>query len=679
MNYIAILVISVSILFVANLLGNKLAKLLHLKSELQYTALGLAAILAVLFVVYVPFVYFQSSAQLTNMTFIIILILISGYALYDLFKHFDYDPKLLLFTLVYVAFMVYLSSRITLGEQTGDSNFYFTIVQRNVDSSILGQFQGYNGGMYERMVVHLGYRYQAFYQFFSAILWSLRSLFNDIFVDHAIYMWVANIIFYFISFEAITNTYQLFKSKMSFIINIIFVGFFLGSIYYNLTLPHVGVIFMTVLLTNEVIYLFVHYEVSDISCKWILFIFAFSIISCFSGGVYTTFFLAYSYIASKIIKGNKNIINDIWMIAFPIMIYSILYMNNIRFTLACIMLETLFIIISFAMKKYIKIRQIMPKIAKLIVIFIPIIIVLISAYFIRPDDYGQYITKFIFPFSQGDRVQDYFVFNSLEMILKNTLYYVALVSLLIANKTRSYAYVLIFCILTFANPLVMPFVVRYMTGPSVYQRTFYIVFNAGFIMLGFNMLLTNIIKKDWLKKVVFSGLIIVYSGLAYQGITVFYHNIYVPSANFNPLYKAHQSQIDTVNALSYEIKSKGLICPTVITQIDATLMLEPNITLINGVAQRHKPNTSYGGNSLLNELVTIFHSPLFDGDDANRFNSDYKNVGQLLDEAGIKFVIVKKSLHVTNDLGEWVPLYTYLLDNTILIYENEDYMLYSNG
>ncbi|MDD2592063.1 MAG: hypothetical protein PHN21_04555 [Erysipelotrichaceae bacterium] len=674
MNYIAIIIIGFVLLSLAMIIGKKIAGFLGLIKELRYTALGLAFILAVLFVLYVPLVYFEMSALITNATFMIVLIIIAIYALFNIKELFDQDIKMTLINLGYVILFVYLSTKITLGEQTGDSNFYFTIVQRNINSDILGQFYGYNGGIFSEMVIGIQYAYQAFYQMFSAILWALRLVFDDIFLDHAIYMWLANIIFYYISFEAIINVYLLFRSKISFLINILFSGFFLGSLYYNLSLPHVGVIFMVALLTNLIIHLFGNYD--KVQSKWLLIIYSFAMISCASTGLFISFFLAYAYIISKIINKEDKIIESIYLIALPIMIYGMIFIDNIIFSFACIVLELVLLSVRYLILYKKAWQNYIGNAIKALGVIIPLLFVLIGIFYIRPNDFSDYIMHFFIPHSSYDRVQDYFVFDNIFSITKNVLYYISILSLILIKKYRSFAMIIVIVFLTFANPFVMPFVIRFMTRIEVYQRTFYLLFNTGFVMLGFSVLYNFILEKGFIKNIVSVMLIIVYGFFSWSQLTGFYHIIYKPGDDFNPLYKVHQGQIDVLNALNYEIKVNRLVCPVVISQIDATIMLEPNITLINGVPQRHDPLKAYPNDPVLNELVNIFHSPIYDGDDGRRFNSDYMNLSLLLDQAKVDYVIVRKTLYVTNNENEWVPLYSYLFDSNKLIYEDDDYILF---
>jgi len=126
MNYGLILLISILIILISNLFGNKIACFLKLNKDYQYTALGFSVILAILFIVYIPLVRFNVSAMITNSIFCFILLLISIFALYNLPKKINYRIIDLAIALVYIAIMIYLSTKITIGEEMGDTNFDFT-------------------------------------------------------------------------------------------------------------------------------------------------------------------------------------------------------------------------------------------------------------------------------------------------------------------------------------------------------------------------------------------------------------------------------------------------------------------------------------------------------------------------------------------------------------------------
>ncbi len=138
MNYILILVVTFLLILVSNLFGNKIAKKLNLNNKIQYTALGLATIFAILFFLFIILILLKLSAPIINFMFMMVLLIISVYSLYDIHKVFSYKPMDLLILVLYLVVMVYLSTKITIGEQMSDSNFYFTLVQRNIDSTVIG-------------------------------------------------------------------------------------------------------------------------------------------------------------------------------------------------------------------------------------------------------------------------------------------------------------------------------------------------------------------------------------------------------------------------------------------------------------------------------------------------------------------------------------------------------------
>jgi len=152
--------------------------------------------------------------------------------------------------------------------------------------------------------------------------------------------------------------------------------------------------------------------------------------------------------------------------------------------------------------------------------------------------------------------------------------------------------------------------------------------------------------------------------------------IYEPSSNNNLLYKLDQNQIDAVKAISKVIKKENMYYPKVISQIYGTIIIEPKITLINGVLERRFYRTAYNNNETLKKLLEIFYTPVFDGDDADRFTANYLEIGELVKRAEINFIIVDKSLFVTNEYNDWMPLSYFMDVRASIIYENDDYIVY---
>ena len=674
MNYVLILLISILIILISNLFGNKIARLFKLNKDYQYTALGFSAILAILFIVYIPLVRLNASALITNYIFCYMLLLISIFALYNLIKKINYPVIDLLIILAYVVIMVYLSTKFTIGEELGDTNFYFTIVQRNIDSTILGQFTGYNGGIYPQSVIGLQYAYQSFYQFWSAILWFIDSIFGELIVNSAIYMWCSNIIFYFFTIEVIMNIYKIFKSKNGLIANIVFIGLFTGSFYYNLSLPWIGVIFFTVLLTNEITIIYQCLYKNRLAGAWIIAIFSLAIISCASTGLFISFFLSYAYIMTLVYLDNPNALHAIGIIALPIMIYSIIFQNNIYFTIICLIIEIILILlprfISYKSKQYPKFMLIL----KGLIVVIPIMLIVISLFI--SSNISQSFSMFFHNYSNYDRIQDYFSFENITVVLKNVVYYICLLSLLINKKTRYLGILLLIIIITFINPLMVPFIIKYMTKYEVYQRVFYLMFNNGFLMIGLAAFFDLFTKSKTLRTIVLLTILIPSIYFFYNELTYKINPIYEPSSKNNLLYKLDQNQIDAVKAVSKAMKKDNLYYPKVISQIYGTIIIEPKITLINGVLERRFYDSAYKKDETLRKLIEIFYTPVYEGDDKDRFTADYLEIGELVKRAKIEFVIVDKSLSVTNEYNDWMPLSYFMDIKASVIYENDDYIVY---
>ena len=235
---------------------------------------------------------------------------------------------------------------------------------------------------------------------------------------------------------------------------------------------------------------------------------------------------------------------------------------------------------------------------------------------------------------------------------------------------------LVIIIITFANPLVLPFVMTYITGVEVYQRILYLVFSSGFIMIGIDIIIETLKDNKIVQKMLLIMIIAISSYYTYRNIRYGYHQFFKPTANFNVLYKLDQSVVDTGNALKYIIDDEKLYYPKVISQTEGLLIIEPRITLMNGMIEKSNIDDAYPNDPKMKELLSIFYKPLYPGDDQTRLTSKYQDVDNILEKTKIDFIIVDKSLHVLDKDNQWVPLYYFLLESCTIMYQNDEYVIF---
>lgn len=675
MNYGIILAVSSLILISCNLLGNKIAKKLNLNDKIQYTSFGFVILMSFLFVFYLPLVWFKVNANIINLIFILIMIGLLFVSIIIKSEKISYHRKDLLLIVAYVVIMVILSTKVGLSEQTSDSNFYFTIVQRNINSQIVGQFLGYSGGIYNNSVIGIQYLYQSFYQFFSAILWLLNLLFKDVIMNSAVYMWVSNILFYFFSFEAILNVKNLTKNTSSFVVNIVFIGLYIQTLYYNITFPHVGVIFLTSLITNLIIILYAHFKDGIQVNPLVIIFYNIAMISCASSGFFLGFFMVYSYIMMSLFFNLNNILKHIFYLALPTLVYSIVFMNNLIFTIIVLLFELVLMLIAYLSIRKEHVVDIINKCARIMMLLMPIVFTILGIIKYQ-NSYLSVLSHFFAQHSVYDRVEDYLIFKGIGAILINSLYYCCLVALFLKSKTKKLAVMLVIIIITFANPLVLPFVMTYITGVEVYQRILYLVFSSGFIMIGIDIIIETLKDNKIVQKMLLIMIIAISSYYTYRNIRYGYHQFFKPTANFNVLYKLDQSVVDTGNALKYIIDDEKLYYPKVISQTEGLLIIEPRITLMNGMIEKSNIDDAYPNDPKMKELLSIFYKPLYPGDDQTRLTSKYQDVDNILEKTKIDFIIVDKSLHVLDKDNQWVPLYYFLLESCTIMYQNDEYVIF---
>lgn len=223
-------------------------------------------------------------------------------------------------------------------------------------------------------------------------------------------MWVSNISFYILSAQIIISIKEIFKIKSKWLFGIIFVflGLYIGSYYYNISLPHIGMTYLGLTLSVTILALYEYFQTLNRRTLILLFILLYSMNAYATTGALYVMVFSFGIVSITLFKKNKDAFLQIPLFLIPILHYSLIMLQVP--SIGLILLVFYIIISSISLLFYYK-----PKLSnfifnnfKLILSFIWILLVIYSV--LRIDYYWIKVPEFFNPRSGFDRVQDYFTF-----------------------------------------------------------------------------------------------------------------------------------------------------------------------------------------------------------------------------------------------------------------------------
>lgn len=205
-----------------------------------------------------------------------------------------------------------------------------------------------------------------------------------------------------------------------------------------------------------------------------------------------------------------------------------------------------------------------------------------------------------------------------------------------------------------------------------------ILFLFNFITLGLGIYaIYDLIKNNHKYIVSFILILITVVSLifTYNNITQTISPIYIPSDDFNQIYKLPQSQVEVLEKTREIIKIEQIDTPRVISQIYGTLAFLEKIDLLAFRVDQRR--SLYSIEYYFDDFLQLFYTPVFQGDDGYHFDAPVNKTCELLMANQVDFVIYDKNLSVYDkDAGNWIPTYWYARNCYTKTYENDRYILY---
>lgn len=597
-------------------------------------------------------------------------------------KTLKYDFKRSDISILFLLVLFYglISIQYTLGEQMGDNVYIFIQVIKNINTNILNNFDLNNGYIFDYQMINPTKSFISFYHFFSFINYFINKLGSVLRLSYipayVITMWVSNILFYIFSAQIILSVKEIFNIKNKFLFGIIFVflGLYIGSYYYNTTLPHIGMTFLGITLSATILVLFDYFKTFDRKTLVLLFVLLYSMNGYATTGALYVMVFSFGIVSITLFKENKDAFIQIPLFLIPILHYTLIMKDGPNTWLILLVFYCVVSGISLLFYFKHKLASFIYRNFKFILFGIWIVLAIYSV--TRIENYWIKVPDFFLPRSGFDRVQDYFTFSSLGQSLMNIFHYILIICLIIYKKTRDIGMMLILFLLFFINPIMRPIVAENIAHYEIYNRIFFTVFNTGTLGMGL-VALYELLKVSKLTKstnYIMVILTLLFLIPTYQQVTTYFYPTYIPrEKDYNPLYKMSNNQIEILEKMRQIVVIEKMENPLIISQIFGTAMYAPEFVVLGYNVNQQRYGPVYIGQ----ELYEIFYTPAIPADDGPRLNAPVRKTCELLISQQIDFVLYDKDLAVYDaQIGDYMPIYWYIRDCGTFVYENDRYILY---
>ncbi len=671
---LSIVLVTLLILFVTNIYGNLALKIMHLDDSFHPEPLGFAIWLSFLFIIDMIMIpYNPSSSQLFNTyLFLSLTLIIFGVKYFKI----TYSKKELVYLFLYVSIFVLISSRYTLGEELGDNTYLFNLVTRNVDATVLNNFDGWTGQIFDTAKISTYKESLSYYHFYSFVIHFLYKI--PILASIPAYLfnyWISSLLLYFSFASILLSIIKFLKIKNLFLIISVlaFVGFYHGGYYFNLALSNFGITFLSVFVSILVFLFYIYWTHPS---KRLLSLISFVYLSLFASGVTglvdTTILLA-GFVFVNILKHDSYLLFQFIFFPIGIMIYLNDVQNYISFD-NIILIYLLFLVLGFILHRIKSWKYF----NKFIIFSLGIIWLIIFKYVLSHSyNYEYYFKDFFLIKENYDRVIDYFSFYSFDKILTNTIHWILILAISLNKRYRSLFIALIFILIFYMNPFFYPYFFPYIKW--LFNRSFFVAFNITTLSFGLISLFSYLktFKRIEIKKNLYIGLtIITVLSVAYQLIYK-YPEYYKPSSDFNALYKMDNQEVDILSNLNNIIEIEDYDNPRIISQIYSTNIFMDNIQQIYFTTPQRRNYIKYQEKNFSDNLYNVFYSPTLDGLTAPMEAADYSNVCTEVLNARIDFIVLRKDLFIYDEKSDnYIPLHWVVRDCYTYVYENNDYILY---
>lgn len=557
----------------------------------------------------------------------------------------------------------------TLGETYLDSTFYLSMVNENSTKYVYGRMNYYSGVIQD---VDFTYDYASFYALFSMLLKLVRNLGISEPMQTPLYFYSSTITFlYFFGVTLYTVSKRFFTKKI-FTILLTIISTFIFFKYYNYALAFIGNSYRVISITYPLMFIYDFFYNEEKKTLLLVGILFSGLISVSSSGGFMSLFSLASLIIYLIFK---NYDKEIVTYSLYALIPTLLFLNLVIYQMSNVAGYALFIfiVIYYLINYYLnKTNKFINKwyLLHKIIVILALIIMIVLSYFIQLETYSyQY---FFNDHSAYDMVHDYFsIYHKNVFYPTLVVWFVLLFYFITKQKVKDFKFYLLTIVILFLNPLVTPFIIKYLTN-FVFYRAFEIMFNFTTIAIFISSL--SVIKNKYIINILCIIGCVVIIPFSYNQFTNNYSKTLIPTEDYNPYYRITNQEVDLYKYVN-EVISKETDRVILLSQIPSTKAYVNDIELPYSVYDtRTSDHYADVKQDAPSELMNIFFLRDYVGQQIYSTNPNYENANELLLSNDIDYLIMRKDQAIDNNDGTYQPIYLNIREIADILYENDRYV-----
>ncbi len=660
---LAIIFISLLILCTAYFSG-RLIKHFFLKEEnYSFISIGFFGFLGILQFFTYFLVALGINTQIMLVTYLLVMILIVGssFILKISLKPDRNDLISLIFGIIILVICLIRIQNYTLGESYLDSTFYLSMVNENSSKLTYGGMDFYSGKVSDLDFI---YDYGSFYALFSMLLKLVRNLNISETMTTPIYFYASTTVYLSLfGITLITIIKRVLKNDIYKTLLFLTIASFIFFKYYHYALAFIGNSYRVMGVSLAFLILYEYFQKRDNKLLILTGIMFSGLIAVSSSGAFMGLFCMASLLIYFIFKKDKSACLFTLLGYIPILLYtSLIFLDKgIFYPLLIICIISIYYFSVYKLIDYpcfFKVHQ--------VIIIITLFVLIISSYFIQLNSIYPY-SYFFNDHSAYDMVHDYFSYYHKHVFYPTLALWTVFIIYLFKNKDE-FKKILLILIVFFINPLVTPFIIRFLTN-FVFYRLFELIFNLTTLA----MFITEIKFNKYFDKILCVGLIILVLPFSFNQFKNNYSAGMIASEDYNPYYRITDSELELFKKFKEILNNERKI---VLTQVSSTKAYINNIELVFSVFDtRVADQYNEVKKAAPSELLNIFFPRDFVGQVVYNTLPDYERMNELVVDNHIDYMILRKDQVILLDENTYIELYLKLREIADIVYENDKYVI----
>jgi hypothetical protein len=688
LHFIFYLTLSLSILFVISFSYGVIIKKYARFNITFYFPLGFLVFLGLSYFLSFPFVYFKWSSKIYYIMLASISLIAFFHSCLIIFRDQLYkniSTRKIMFSLVGIGFIVfafYQTTKYSVAPNAFDTVYYNSFVISNINKPYLGWWYAMDN--IPLNFVQTQYDFSSYYyihSFTSIILKTLFSDLNELFYA-PLFMWQGTISLIALMYFSCVNCFDsLFNGKKYIWLVPVFsiICLFYGSMYFNNALAFIGNSYRPYIVSS--IFLVIHFifeqKERNAASMAVLTLLNAALISVSSSGFFISSFIMFGLFSAYLKKYGIYAFRIVGIIALP----TILFLFAFVLDKSTLILSPIFFLFLYSIPyiRFLNNPNFLRKFEKLIIFVVPSVIVLSTVVF--PQIFQYDYSYFFYHGGSSDMVWDYFYFGTFLITLINVSL-ITLISFVILSKNNNehpIPSIIRSVFITFLNPLVIPFTVKFLTD-FVFYRAFDVFFNPFIISYALYLIYDFLKEKQRiLQPIVACTIALPFLLFGLYNFTQYYHFFFEQPEDYNYLLKQTNAEFDVLSKLNEIIESNQDTRPIVASQIIQTLGFVPNTNMpysLNNALTRKSEYLNQDQADLLNIMIyspeTISFNGVIDGKEP-----EIEKVVELMISCNVKYAVINKnSYYYYQETDSYIYLFSILYEEFDVLYANDQYVIF---